>query len=112
MTLYAYTSRALTVAVASVALHGCAVLPDTVAPELEHMSHASQHWPFTDSGQKVGADMANVTAEWTMGDHAYLALTEGFNVSQKHLNGTAVGEIGGAREEFTARVGYRFTVPK
>jgi hypothetical protein len=94
-------------------LNGCALLPNTISPEIEHMSHATQHRPFTDEPTKWGAEIAQVTAEWTAGKHFYLDVSEGYNLNPRTPAGIPVyGEIIGPREQFTAKIGYKFTVRK
>jgi len=93
----------------SLAASGCAALPNTIAPELEHMSHATQHAPLTDHPTRYGANIAQVTAQWDMGA-AYVSLSEGIGLNRKYPY--SYGEIEGPREQFTARIGYQFTVRK
>ena len=101
-------------ALALLALSGCVVLPDTVAPEFEHMSHATQHAPLTSAPTNYGSEILNVTAEWNFGKHFYLDLSEGVDLDKRWTSTTTpvYGEIVGPREQFTGRLGYRFTVPK
>jgi len=90
-------------------LSGCAALPDTVRPEFEHMSHLTQHRPFTDTPTDYGADLVNLMLHWDLG-RWQLEMGEGFAVD--HGYPASVGEILGPREQFTFRVGYSFRVPK
>ena len=92
------------------AVSGCmAVLPNTISPEVEHMSHITQHRPFTDHPTDDGALILGATARWNLG-RVYVEIAEGFDVCPHHMPDDAVGEIVGPREEFTARIGYTFTI--
>jgi hypothetical protein len=90
------------------ALTGCALAPDSIRPELQHLSHVSQHQPFTDSPTNFGATMATVMAHWDI-PHAYVEVGEGIvldSLSARNAAGeTAYGEIEGPREQFIGRVG-------
>ena len=97
------------VILSAAALSGCAVLPNTIAPEFEHMSHATQHAPLTEHPTRYGANIAQVTAQWDYG-RAYVSLSEGIDLNRHYPY--SYGEIEGPREQFTARIGYRFTVRK
>lgn len=96
----------------SLLMTGCAALvPDSIRPELEHMSHATQHQPFTNHPTDFDGELASVFAHWDI-HGAYLEVGEGVilnRLSAKNSQGeTAYGEIEGPREQFTARVGYVF----
>lgn len=96
-------------ACAALCLSGCAALPNTVAPEIAHLSHISQHAPFSDHPTDDGANIFGVVARWNFG-HAYAELGDGLDIDRHHSVTGANGEIIGSREEFTARIGYAFTV--
>lgn len=87
---------------------GCAALPNSVAPEFTHISHASQH--FGANHTNYGANIANVTAEWDFGKHAYLTLSEGIDLDRHYRDINSYGDIIGPREQFTAKVGYKFVI--
>ena len=91
---------------------GCAALPDTVTPELEHMSHATQHAPFTAHPTAHGANMANVVLGWELGSRLNLELAEGRSLDRHYPASDQWGEIQGPREQFTARLRYTCRVPK
>lgn len=97
-------------------LSGCAALntvaPDTIAPEFEHMSHALQHAPFAVIPTNYGTEIIQVTAEWDIGKHVYIALSEGVALGAPGMDGTHYGEIQGPREQFTGKIGYRFQVKR
>jgi hypothetical protein len=98
--------------IAAVLVSGCTVLkaiePNSLAPEFEHISHLTQHEPFTSHPTKYGANIANLTAEWDVGKHIYVTLAEGVSLDRRYPN--SCGEIIGPREEFTGRVGYKFVL--
>jgi hypothetical protein len=90
-------------------ISGCAALePNTVNIEAEHMSHLTQHRPFTDHPTDYGANELNVLAHWKIGSHAYAEVGEGYNFSHNWPAINSHGEIIGPREQFTARFGYSF----
>jgi hypothetical protein len=82
---------------------GCAALePRTVAMELEHVSHATQHEPFTSHPTGYGFAAANVTARWEY-QRAYVELSEGAVLEKCQRNWC--GSLKGPREIFNGRVG-------
>jgi hypothetical protein len=87
---------------------GTALVPNTLAPEFEHISHASQH--FGSNTTTYGANLASLVAHWDVSKRVYIELGEGFSLDKKYADGTACGEITGPREQFTGRIGYRFTL--
>ena len=95
---------------AALVLQGCAALPNTIAPEFEHLSHAGQH--LGAGRTDYGANIANITAEWNLTKHFYVTLAEGIDLDPAYsvYGRPEHGEIMGSREEFTGRVGYKFTV--
>src|ERR1700675_1216647 len=95
-------SVALFVAVLYLGLTGCAVMPDTIGPEIEHMSHATQHEPLTSTPTHFGVEIAQVTATWTYG-RVYLALSEGIALDKRSPYGPTYGEVCGPREQFTGK---------
>lgn len=90
----------------------CVVAPDSIRPELEHMSHLTQHEPFTSHPTKYGSDVINVVAHWDTPKHTYFELAEGVSIDKRDRWTQSYGELVGSREEFTARIGYVFVVPK
>ena len=94
------------------ALSGCAVLPDTVTPELEHMSHATQHAPLTDHPTEYGANIAQVDLGWQLAPRVALTLAEGIDLDRHYSQTPSCGELIGPREQFTARIGYTFNIRK
>ena len=92
-------------------LVGCCLLPNSIRPEVEHMSHATQHEPFTNHPTNYGANMADVVAHWDVRG-AYVEIGEGIALNRASGCGpcgdAGYGEIVGPREQFIARVGYVF----
>jgi hypothetical protein len=92
--------------VLAVSLAGCAVLPNSVRPEIEHMSHLTQHEPFTSHPTHDSASIAWLLAHWDVTHHGYVEVGEGFILNHSSPGaGIGYGEIGGPREQFTARFG-------
>jgi hypothetical protein len=93
--------------------------PDTVGPEIEHMSHATQHAPLTSSPTDYGVELLSVVARWDIPRGFYLELAEGFALERHETfpgyvnRGQTVegyGELLGPRESFSARFGWRWRV--
>lgn len=95
-----------------VSLNGCAIAPDSIRPEVEHLSHLSQHKPFTDHPAHYGSDLVSVIARWDIRKAFYFEIGEGVALEKYDRWTQSYGELVGPREEFTARVGYIFVVPK
>ena len=103
-----HVRRILTVT-AALSLCACATItPNDIRLEAEHLSHATQHEPFTDHPTNYGANLINAIAHWDVGRCGYVELGEGYNFSHSWPDINAHGEIIGPREEFTARAGLRF----
>jgi len=90
------------------ALNGCALVPATVTPEFVHISHATQHEPFTDHPTRYGANIADVALGWNLAPHVTLTLAEGVSLDRHYPWMPGYGEIVGPREQFTGRIGYTF----
>ena len=91
------------------ALSGCAELvPNSVRPELEHLSHVSQH--VGADRTNYGADLLEVLAHWGHSSGPFLEVGEGYSLNRGWPNGDGYGEIYGPREQFIARAGYSFQV--
>jgi hypothetical protein len=89
-------------------LGGCALAPDSVRPELRHLSHLTQHAPFTDAPTRYGADTVGVYAHWDLPHRAFVEVGDG--VSLDHHYSYGYGEVLGPREQFEARVGFDIRV--
>lgn len=93
-------------------MSGCSAMralePNSIAPEFEHISHASQH--FGSDPTHYGVNAVNLTAEWDVGKHFYLTLAEGLVLDHRNTiyGQEECGALMGGREVFTGRVGYKF----
>lgn len=97
------------IAIAALSLTGCCLVPNTVSPVVEHVSHASQH--FGPNRTNDGYNQLALVARWRVYKGAFLEMSEGVNLGRKCANGKAYdGLSGNEREVFTARVGYTFEV--
>jgi hypothetical protein len=94
-------------------LPGCALIPNSVRPEIEHMSHLTQHEPCTSHPTNYGANIASIMLHWDT-PHSYLEIGEGINLGRAWHGGKVNGydEIEGPREQFTARVGLIIPIRK
>lgn len=91
-------------------LSGCASLvPNSVRPEFEHLSHLTEHRPLTDAPNDYNVNMANLIAHWDV-HRAYVEIGEGVAINRRYPSENSYGEIMGPREQFTARIGYVFQV--
>lgn len=92
-----------------VSLSGCAIVPDSIRPEVSHQSHMTQHWPIASHDTHYGSNMAELVAHWDVKKIAYLEIGEGISLDKKvglTVQGDPIyGEIEGPREQFVARVG-------
>lgn len=94
---------------ALLAVAGCALAPNSIRPEFEHLSHLTQHRPFTDSPSDYNINMVNLIAHWDVRG-AYIEIGEGVVLNRYYPGENSYGEIMGPREQFTARIGYVFQV--
>lgn len=93
-------------------ISGCALAPTYIAPELEHMSHITQHGAMGTHNDHIkdAVAIAQVTAHWDVGQ-AFLEISEGIALNRKSGD-YAYGEIYGPREQFTAKIGYKIMVKR
>ncbi len=93
-------------------LGGCALVPNSVRPEFEHISHATQHEPFTNHPTEYGANMANLVLHWDLPKHFSLELAEGIDLDKAYAvyGQPEHGEIMGPREQFSGRISYSIQV--
>lgn len=80
------------------------MLPDTVTPELVHVSHVSQHEPLTDRPTDYGYNLADVALGWSLTPRVSVTLADGYAIHRDSMPGP--------RETFTAKIGYTFTIRK
>lgn len=84
----------------------------SLSPEFEHMSHASQHAPFTSSPTSYGANMVGVGLN-VMFKQLTVSFVESYNLSPTYMvygKYQECGEIMGGREEFSLRISYKFVI--
>lgn len=93
------------VLVLALGLSGCALAPQALRLEADHVSHLTQHAPLTDHPTNYGYDSVNVVAHWTH-SHWYLDVSEGAVLEA--CDADYCGALAGPREVFTARAGYEF----
>jgi hypothetical protein len=106
------TNSTIAAVLSLAALSGCALAPDIVRPEIEHMSHTTQHEPFTSHPTRYGTNLAGVTAQWNISRRWQIEVNESVALPGDAHAGNYYGEIAGPRESFSARVGYNFEVRK
>ena len=78
------------------------VLPDAIDAELDHVSHASQH--FGPHSTEYGYNAAALVARWYLTPRVTLAVTEGAVLDRR--DGASYGGLWGPRELFQARLSY------
>ena len=95
-------------------LGGCALVPNSVRPEFEHISHATQHEPFTNHPTEYGANMANLVLHWDLPRHFSLELAEGVDLdktletTERQLITRALELAGGNRSKAAQLLGISF----
>ncbi len=94
---------ALITLAAAICLHGCALAPNTIRTEIEHLSHATQHLGIASSvcstNGRCGGEILSVEAHWQRGGW-FADVSEGY----------AVERLDGLHEVFQGKVGYEFRV--
>ncbi len=90
-------------------LSGCAIVPDSIRPEIQHQSHMTQHWPITSHETHYGVNTVELMAHWDVKKVAYFEVGEGIAIDRQsgcvQNQDVGYGEIIGPREQFLARVG-------
>lgn len=94
----------VTIIIASLTLSGCALAPNTIRLQGEHMSHASQHMDGTNG--HIGAELVGLVAHWQTGG-VFLNVEESYNLSPADGH-ACIGGICGEREVFQAQAGYEW----
>jgi hypothetical protein len=87
-------------------LAGCASVdlrPESISLETEHVSHATQHEPFTSHPTSYGINTVDVMARWEPTRNTYVEVSEGAVL--EHCVNDWCGSLAGPREVFTARAG-------
>lgn len=81
----------------------CATIePSAVSVELDHVSHATQH--FTQPATNYGYNAANLVIRWQH-DRVYATLAEGIVLDNPACGGQCYGALWGPREVFTGQLG-------
>lgn len=78
-------------------------------PEAEHMSHLTQHAPFTSSPTDYGANMLGLGLDISF-KRLDVQVVESYNLSHHWNSIDSNGEICGPREQFSVRVQYKFVL--
>lgn len=91
-------------------LGGCALVPNYVAPEFEHMSHATQH--LNGEHTNYGANIASVVVGYNLPHSFNVELAEGISLDKHWAQSNQYGDIEGPREQFSARIRYMIQVRK
>lgn len=81
------------------ALQGCAIAPDRVSADLEHVSHPGAGWPIGPRNDEDALNQLSVTGRWQSGR---LYVEHGLGVN---LAGTHGGGFYGPAVTYTGRVG-------
>lgn len=97
-----------------VALLGCSTLrtlePDYLPVEVDHVSHLTEHQPFTDHPHSYGYNDIAIGAKWVPMPHLSITVSEGVILEGRHVNtftGTQWhGSLMGPKEVFTGRLVY------
>lgn len=96
----------------ALSLSGCALAPNTVRLEAEHVSHLTQHAPFSANPTNYGYQDIGVVAHWNVFKGAFAELREAYSISKvdRDVDFTCYGALAGPKEIFTAKVGYEWRV--
>lgn len=86
--------------------HALDLRPDSVTFELDHISHATQHVPFTSMPTDYGSEITALVATWHIGPRVTFALSEGASLERPWSNPyeSGYGALLGPREVFQARI--------
>ena len=98
----------------TVSMSGCTALkPVSIPIEVEHISHLTQHEPFTDHPTNYGLYTVSAGLKWEPAPHFTITLMEGINVNRgwqwREPDGETVpfhGGLMGGRETFQGRITY------
>lgn len=109
-------TNVMLVLIMSALASGCVAMPDTVRPELTHMSHVTQHSPISHAADyHFGSNTVGVILHWDTPLHAFIELGEAISLDKRFDhdgNAYSYGEIMGPREQFIARIGYTLHIDK
>jgi len=96
------------VAIAGALLTGCS--HTAVLLEADHVSHASQHAPFTREPTDYGYESLNAGLRWRPVQGLTVDALEGAVLNRHYCDTNSYGAMVGPREVFTARVTYEIQV--
>lgn len=91
------------IAIAVLALSGCALVPNYIGPEVAHVSNITQHFGHDGCGWDKGCSGFNAiggTAKWRIGEGGYLSVSEYYTPDK----------FDDRREAFEAQAGWLFQV--
>ena len=96
---------------AALTLTGCAIAPDTLRIEGEHVSHLTQH--FGSDKTDFGYQAIALELHWQRG-HWFADVSEGVVVSgrDEKVSQQCYGALWGPREVFTARTGWEIPLKR
>lgn len=91
-------------------LSGCAAMPDSIEPELVHVSHATQH--IGSNRTEFGYNEVAIAAKWRPTVHFTIEMSEGYNVNRQWHSpyGSQYGSLIGPREVFELRAGWEIPI--
>lgn len=79
--------------------------PDSITSDWTHVSHLTQHEPFTDHPTNYGFNALFLTAHWNFfNDRLHLSISEGAVIEQCQYNWC--GGLAGKRETFKGTLEY------
>jgi len=94
-------------------LAGCSTLrtlePNSLPIEIDHVSHLTQHQPFTDHPTAYGYEAFSIGAKWRPTPNFSISVSEGAILDHGYYGPTGKREYGallGPREVFTGRLVY------
>ena len=94
-------------------LTGCSTLrtlePNSIPIEVTHVSHLTQHAPFTSTPHSYGYNSIAIGAKWVPLPHLSISVSEGLLLEREHVNAYGqqwCGSLMGPREVFTGKIAY------
>ncbi len=94
-------------------LSGCSTVralePNSLPIEITHVSHLTEHAPFTSNPHSYGYNAVSIGAKWVPLPHLSVSVSEGLILEKRHCDNSVVewyGSMMGPREVFTGRVVY------
>jgi hypothetical protein len=97
----------------TLALQGCALIPSSIPIQIEHVSHLTQHEPFTSHPTGLEYNSISAGLKWTPARNLSIKITEGvvlggpvYYNTKNDGRETMYGDLLGPREVFSATVEY------